>query len=288
MSELFSSANIDLSQKRKNSKIETEMEATIMNQKRRSIALLIVVLFAGIIDVDAGILPAPAYKYQLAPIYTDWPGYTNDNCGPAVNAMIINYFLGIDLSTAINSSPPEAQAIGCLSEARWKYCEAHGLSGGYRDRYDQTNGASRMTTVLNHVGLRSELVTGGNVTLSRIEQAIDRGSLVICHVDVEQYYPHDPAKNQTRRAISHYVLAYGYTSTHIVIHDPGYQALYNYYVARSNFQKALENAAGGGYKQLIEVFAPVPVQHFSFPNHSPQSWSLGNGTSISFNYGLDQ
>jgi len=28
--------------------------------------------------------------------------------------------------------------------------------------------------------------------------------------------------------------------------------------------------------------------HWDFPNHSPQSWSLGNGTSISFNYGLDQ
>ena len=48
---------------------------------------------------------------------------------------------------------------------------------------------------------------------------------------------------------------------------------------------------GNGINWLWTTNPPshgVEKIHFSFPNHSPQNWSCGNNTSISFNYGLDQ
>src|SRR3989339_230796 len=224
----------------------------IMNRKAGFCMALLIVTFAVSIYVHAGVLPAPVYKYQLEP-YEAWNGIINNNCGPAVNAMIINYFLGIDLSTAINSSPPEAQAIGCRTQARWAYCMANGLFGGYTNTDGEYNGSNRMVTVLNHVGLQTQVVTGSSVTLQRMEQAIDRGSLVICHVHAGYY--------KVGGYYTHFVLAYGYTADSIVINDPGYQTLHNYYISRADFQAALENANNGNDKLLIEVFTSTIAKY---------------------------
>ena len=189
----------------------------------------------------------PPYKYQLEP-YQAWinAGYTtNYNCGPACNAMVIGCFLGKDISTALYSSPQNAQGVGCMTESRWLYCEANGLPGGYTNTDMEYNGSDRMIKVLNFVGLSTELVTGSNVTLERIKRAIDQKCLVICHVSPKEYYKCS--------LTSHWALAYNYDATSVVIHDPGYHSIQYKQIVNSQFVNALEHAGGGNDKIIIIV-----------------------------------
>jgi hypothetical protein len=160
--------------------------------------------------------------------------------------MVLQYFKGIDLSTALDSSPIEARVKQCFTEARWNYCESNGLVGGYRTKDSEVTGSDRMIKVLNYEGLQTKLVTGSSVTIQRIEQAINLGSLVICHVSPEEYYTQSSVN-------SHWALAYGYDDESIIIHDPGYINLAGYHVPRATFTTALQMANGGNDMILIIV-----------------------------------
>jgi len=178
--------------------------------------------------------------------------------------MVIGCFFGKDISTALYSSPQNAQGMRCMTEARWLYCEANGLAGGYTNTDMEYNGSDRMVKVLNFVGLSTELVTGSNVTLEKIKQAIDQKCLVICHVSPKEYY--------NCSVTSHWALAYSYDATSVVIHDPGYHSIQYKHITNSQFVSALENAGGGNDEILIIVSNPnnLAVGHWSNGILQPQ------------------
>ena len=218
----------------------------------------------------------PTYKYQFAPSYNDWDNAglltnnDNNNCGPATNAMVIKWFLGVDLSTALNSSPSSAQSqYNCRTQARWNYCSVN-LEDGYSNAYYNYTDSQDLITVLEYLGLQTETFTGSsNVTLSNIEDAIDNKKLVICHVDVNYYYP-------SNHATSHWVLVYGYDSNYIKIHDPGYYSKEAFNCPKDDFLDALTYANGGGEMIMISVInSSDVVGHYSDGFHT-------NGTSQAF------
>jgi hypothetical protein len=256
------------------------------------------------IPVNAGDVPLPSwlsshddwYKYQLDP-FSSWKQIMtvekkNNNCGPAVVAMVLRYFLNENLSTELYSVPAkdetQADAVECYTEARWKYCEANGLTDGFRDAFYETNGDDRVTKVLNYRGLHAKIYNGANlVTVAAIESEINQGHLVICHVNVNEYYP-----PKGTRANSHWVVVFGYDANNVRIHDPGYQALHNHLVPKGQFADALWHADKQNGKSMImivvsktgggstEVYADNMYASYGFEGHGARGWTAGINTTI--------
>ncbi|MCK5416785.1 C39 family peptidase, partial [Candidatus Parcubacteria bacterium] len=202
-------------------------------------------------------------KYQMEPL-SSWQSYLavvnkdkaekdkfhNNNCGPATTAMILYYYLNINLSTAYNSSPLNAQKIDCRTEARWKYCRANGVSDGYYNAYYTVTGSDIMTSVLERNGLDVGYVAGKKeVTLNRIKSEINSGNLVICHVNAREY-------GKSSYAPSHWIIAFGYDDNNIIINDPGYSDYANKLIPNDKFYNALyyaNSTVGGGEMILMPV-----------------------------------
>jgi len=173
------------------------------------------------------------WQYQ----FDGYPDYTNNNCGPASSAMVINYLKGKGVTTTyhalISATYPN---LHC--HARWDYCRGNGHPNGYANSDWSVPGATtaQIRNALSSESIQTHTFTGYDCYndgrgITNLQNAIDQGKVCICLVD--------PSCYRSTTCHSHWVVAYGYDNSYIYLNDPGYRTGQGFKASKSAFADAL-------------------------------------------------
>ena len=163
------------------------------------------------VEVD---LESLSHEVPLSPYYPEsnkqwwqyqfegYPDFTNNNCGPASAAMVINYLKGKGLSTKKKIfASKDIPNVHCT--ARGYYCQAYLKAHGYPEEiwkkgYGNSDWSSpgargyQIQNALSLEGVKSHVIKGedykdAEAYLMELEDAINRGCTCIAVVNPKEY-----------------------------------------------------------------------------------------------------